>query len=131
MIGQVNSNKTRMGALTSYHGKYLTTEKEGSLIANKTQVTNSEVFTFEKIGTYWAIRSPEGRYIGADEDGLVFAMKREITNNEKWIKTKQGKHRSYYQSYFGKYLCAEPNGVIVANREKPKKWELWQHEWLK
>lgn len=31
----------------------------------------------------------------------------------------------YVRSYHGRYLCAEPNGTVVADRQVPKEWETW------
>ena len=30
-----------------------------------------------------------------------------------------------FQSFYGKYLCAEPSGRVIADRLKPLEWEHW------
>ena len=97
---------------------------EGKLTIKK------KILAFEKRGAYWAIRTASGAYIGANEEGRVYNTSNEVTDNEKWTKYKLGKHQSYYQSFHGKYLCADEHGCVVADRIKPKKWEVWKHEWI-
>ena len=30
-----------------------------------------------------------------------------------------------FQSFYGKYLCAEPSGRVIADRLRPLEWEYW------
>jgi len=39
-------------------------------------------------------------------------------------------HHSTVQlkSHHGKFLCAEPSGQVIANRDQAKEWETWHVE---
>jgi len=133
-------------SLKSYHGKYLVAEADGRLNANRDQVGPWEKFTIldpnntastreVRYGDVISLRSYHGKYVVAEADGKAKADRTAIGPWEKWTILEPNNPNSRasipddgkiaLKSFHGKYLVAEANHTVNANRAAIGPWETW------
>jgi len=133
-------------SLKSHHGKYLVAEADGRLNANRDRIGSWEKFTIldpnntastreAKYGDTISLRSYHGKYVVAEVDGKAKADRTAIGPWEKWTildPNNSGSRavipdngRMALQSVHGKYLVAEADHTVNANRTAIGPWETW------
>jgi len=133
-------------SLKSHHGKYLVAEADGRLNANRDRIGSWEKFTIldpnntastreVKYGDTISLRSYHGKYVVAEADGRANANRDAIGEWEKWTILDPNNPSSRaiipddgkiaLKSFHGKYMVAEANHTVNANRDAIGAWEIW------
>jgi hypothetical protein len=61
----------------------------------------------------------------ARPDGSISFYRSSVHDSDQWIRERLGPNKYAFKSMHGKYLCAEPHGHILANREIAQEWETF------
>ncbi len=133
-------------SLKSHHGKYLVAEADGRLNANRDRIGSWEKFKLldpnntgstreVKYGDTISLRSHHGKYVVAEADGRANANRDAIGAWEKWTVWDPNNPNSRavipdngrmaLKSYHNKYMVAEANHTVNANRSAIGPWETW------
>jgi hypothetical protein len=134
-------------SLKSYHGKYLVSEHNGNLNANRDAARSLEQFTvinatnssdkgIVKFGDKVFLQGSTGKYLVGEHDGTANANRDRAASLETFyilnpknlnarntINTKTEK--VCFKTLHNKFLVAESNGVVNANRGAASIWETW------
>ena len=115
-------------ALQSHHKKFVTAEENGKANANREKYQSSEVFeaTFHGPNKV-TLKGYHEKLLYPKSDGTVNAdlpFKNWIT--QRWTVEYKGKDGFAFKSYWGKYLVAETNGALNANRNNAGLWEYFK-----
>jgi len=130
-------------SLLSVHGKYVCAEDNGNAVANRPSPGPWEQLTIETSNPYSPIyygqsvsfRGIHGKYLCAEDNGNAVANRPGpgpwetfvVVNSENPNST--GLVRKHdkvaFRGCHGKFLCAEQNGDLVANRPGPGPWETF------
>jgi len=121
-------------AFMSHHGRYLCAEKDGKLIADRTDPKDWEKFTFIQVAPgVFNLRTFHGKYVCALDNRDKFhvcADRGNASTWEQWTVLPAGNATGFpintrvnLLSFHSKFLCAEPSGMVVANRDQAKDWE--------
>ncbi len=135
-------------SLKSYHGKYLVSEHSGALNANRTAARSLERFTiinannpssrgYVKFGDKIFLKSSLGKYVVAEHNGTANANRNRAASLETfYIKNPKNigsvatvnfaEEKVAFLSLHKKYLVAESNGKVNANRKAAGPWETWK-----
>jgi hypothetical protein len=121
-------------AFMSHHGRYLCAEQDGRVIGDRTEPKDWEKFTWVQVSPgVFNLRSHHGKYLCAEDHRdhwRVVCDRSNASTWEQWTIHPAGgaggfpvNTRVNLLSFHGKYLCAEPSGMVVANRGEAKEWE--------
>jgi hypothetical protein len=133
-------------SLKSSHGKYLVAEADGRLNANRDQIGPWEKFRIldpnniastreVRYGDIISLHSDHGKYVVAEADGRANANRDAIGPWEKWTILDPNNPNSgsvipddgriALKSFHGKYMVAEADHTVNANRDAIGPWEIW------
>jgi len=110
--------------IRSYHGKFLSAEPDGKVLANAHEAKEWEHFVIQPgfiLGTI-SLRSFHGKFLCSEKDHTVHWNRDVAKEWESWTLIDHGATWNL-RSYQGKFLCIEPSGHVVANRDNAKTWE--------
>eukprot|EP01027_Heterolobosea_sp_BB2_P013284 GEZU01019163.1.p1 GENE.GEZU01019163.1~~GEZU01019163.1.p1 ORF type:complete len:240 (+),score=50.17 GEZU01019163.1:74-793(+) len=103
-----------------YHGRYLYCYQSGEVYSLDGLMT----FTINLFGDSWYITTPWNTNLSADANGRVYGTPNSGVS-ERWTITWLTSGHCTFKSSYGKYLCADPNGWVTADRDAVGPWELW------
>jgi len=109
----------------------LCAEKTGKVIANRDVRREWEIWHVEKQAKgIWALRSHHSKFLSANSVGKVSATADSVGDSEKWEVHKDGRtwNISFLNCANKKWLTAERSGVVVANRDAKREFEIWQFD---
>jgi len=110
------------------HGKYLSVEQDGKVLANREKCPiKSEAFDKVVISPCQvAFRSNvNNKWLGTELDGRIVCKEEKRGKAEIFYIHPAPNSRFSLRSSHGKFLCLEPDGKILANREIPLEWEYF------
>eukprot|EP01116_Phalansterium_solitarium_P014001 TRINITY_DN3148_c0_g1_i1.p1 TRINITY_DN3148_c0_g1~~TRINITY_DN3148_c0_g1_i1.p1 ORF type:complete len:377 (-),score=30.29 TRINITY_DN3148_c0_g1_i1:16-1146(-) len=135
-------------ALKSAHGAYLCAEPFGRVVCDRVHRREWETWTVCRLADdQVALRSWHGRYLSAQPDGRLQANRRDLLAWETFrvpkdspLLAQQPQHaepctlraelsnslKLSLQGAHGTYVCAEPNGRVVCNRDVLGSWETFE-----
>ena len=115
-------------ALQSHNKRFVSAEENGNANANSEKYQNSEVFEVTFHGPNKVILNGyHKKYLFSQSDGRVYAAG--TTTNwigKYWTVEYKGKDGFAFKSHWGKYLVAETNGALNANRNNAGLWEFFK-----
>jgi len=110
------------------HGKYISVEQDGRVLANKEKCQSSSE-AFDKVvisPCQVAFRSNlTNKWLGTEPDGKLVCKEEKRGKTEVFYIHPAPNSRFSLRSSHGKFLCAEPDGKVYANREIPLEWEYF------
>ena len=116
-------------SLMTHHGKYLSAQRNGTLEANRDKALGWETFKVEDNNFFArgsvAFKTTHGRYIGIDVFGKINADSTAAMGHEGFYPIFMGPGKIALKAHNGKFVCVEPSGKIVVNRDVPKEWETF------
>ena len=131
-------------SLRSYHGKYLVAENNGTANANRTKIGAWEKWDMNLInfntsdiryGDTVSLRATHGKYLVAENSGAVTAKGTQLSPLGEWTLVRPGKGNPTapivcgsmvgLRSIHGKYLVAESNDRVNADRNNLQAWETF------
>ena len=116
-------------SLMTHHGKYLSAQRNGTLEANRDKALGWETFKVEDNNFFArgsvAFKTTHGRYIGIDVFGKINADNLSAMAKEGFYPIFMGPGKIALKAHNGKFVCVEPSGKIVVNRDVPKEWETF------
>jgi len=98
------ANKITIKAWT---GKYLCAESNGTVVGNRDKADKWEVSFFCCL----------------EVSSLIIFFSKHENQTQHWTFERTSTGVFNLKTHHGKYLCAEPNGKIIADRSKPQGWE--------
>ncbi|PYG87227.1 beta/gamma crystallin [Ruminiclostridium sufflavum DSM 19573] len=133
-------------SLKSIHNKYMSAETNGKLKANTDAARSWEKFEIVRsgntksniyvtFGDTISLRSCHGKYVVAESDGKANANRDKIGSWERFTLYRSGntQNANFFcigdvislKSCHNKFVVAESNNVVNANRDKIGSWETW------
>jgi len=106
--------------IKSAYGKFLCAEPSGQVVANRDQAKEWELFTVNRVGG--GIQSAPIVSVPQASFGLNVGFTSPVLNVQITPQVSTGR-RATFRTHQGKFLCAEPSGQVVANRDQAKEWE--------
>lgn len=146
---QIPDNALKFGdkiSLKSHHGKYMVAEADGNLNANRDENKEWEKFEiirsgntknniFVSYGDIISLKSYHNKFVVAESNGKANANRDKIGEWEKFTLIRSGntQDENFFcigdiitlKSYHNKYVVAETNGTVNANRDRIGEWEKW------
>ena len=113
-------------AIKSFHGKYLSSNSDGKITCNKTDLKDNENFILRPSGRFVTIETKFGKYLSAQPNGNLEGNKEEIGNNERFELKKTDDNKYSFKSCHGFYISAQKDGSIEVNRTVAKGFESFE-----
>ena len=115
-------------ALRTFHGKYVGANPDGYVNANYDNAYIWEIRIHGFVnGDMITLKSSQEMYLRATPWGTVDAVNRpELGTWELFLMRKVNPGIFTFESYHGKYLAAEMDGALNANRAEADLWETFQ-----
>lgn len=145
----ITDNALKFGdkiSLKSDHNKFMVAESDGKLNANRDVADSWEKFEIVRsgdtknniyvtFGDTISLRSCHGKYVVAESDGSANANRDDIGDWEKFTLYRSGDTQNVnffcigdvisLKSCHGKFVVAESDGNVNANRDQIGGWEKW------
>ena len=118
-------------ALKSHHGKYLSSNADGKITCNKTEIKDNENFILRPSGRFVTIETRFCKYLSAQASGNLEGNKEEIGSNERFELKKTDDNKYAFKSCYGFYISAQRDGSIEVNRTAAKEFESFEITVLK
>ena len=118
-------------AFKSWNGKYVCAEPDGTIIANRDHKSKWEMFKVEDLGNQnIALKSHHGKYVSACGESCGYAVNANRENREKSevFKVEEQHDGVSLKTSHNRYVTAEPNGTVKADRLIAQGWETFGPE---
>uniref|UniRef100_A0A7S4R602 Fascin domain-containing protein n=1 Tax=Alexandrium monilatum TaxID=311494 RepID=A0A7S4R602_9DINO len=114
--------------LKSVHDTYVGVELGGGVFANKNYADSWERFDVVDIGEgSVALKSSHGFFLTASFVGFLTATSKEIGDEAHFhVERADGGSTISLVTTYGKYVVAEPSGIVIANRPSRSDWAEFQ-----
>jgi len=126
MLSCCSASGPDLVTLKTYFGTYLSEEENGTISQASGPIRSSSIFEI------WAnhdstifLKSRSGRYIVVNDDGMLFAQDEATASSDRMkFAVHSGENGTVaLAAYTGYFLAAEPQGLVVANRQEASLWE--------
>jgi hypothetical protein len=112
--------------LLSFHGKFLSAARNGTLDWNCGHARGWETFEFIHVrGDVYNIKSFHGGFLCGEPGGRVVADKAVARGWEAISVEPLPENRFALKTSHGKYISAQPNGTVEGNRTAIGQWEIF------
>lgn len=117
-------NPTRV-TLQTAHESFLRAMPDGSVVQGAAGEPGTTWLPVRE-GATLSLQAEDGRYFRiTDDDGHVAATGGSLDIDERFVMTVSGSGITL-QARNGRYVCAEIDGLIIADREAVGSWEIWK-----
>jgi len=127
---QSGMNRSCSVRIKTCHGKWVCAEQDGRVVGNRDVAGEWETWHMHQVGDRATFKSYHGRFLCADGDNLV-ANREHAKEWEHFVLVPAGHHEKFHlRTAHNKYICAEQNLTMVANRNSPAQWETFHFHFL-
>lgn len=118
-------NQTIITGIRSAHGTWLSAQPTGPLECNRTVRDAWEMFEISAVTSAMvSIRSvAHDQYVSARPEGTVACNRSWVREWEMWTPYQVGPTTFGFKSFHGKFLVAELDGTVLADRDELNGWE--------